>query len=64
MRENSNVVIRSNDADVLVIAIGQEPILKNNIWIEVGFFSNNSLEYIHVNHIVSVLGLQLSETLS
>ena len=57
IRDNSNVVIRSNDADVLVIAIGQEPILKSNIWIEVGFYSNNSLEYIHVNHIVSVLGV-------
>ena len=27
------------------------------------FSSNSSLEYIHVNHIVSVLGLQLAEAL-
>ena len=27
------------------------------------FFSNNSLEYIHVNHIASVLGLQFAEVL-
>ena len=39
MSDESNVVIRSNDADVLVIAIGQARVLKCDVWIEHGFTS-------------------------
>ena len=52
MSHNSNVVIRSNDADVLVIAIGQAPV-SSDVWIEHGFISDSSLAYVHVNSIIN-----------
>ena len=62
MSDNSNVVIRSNDADVLVIVIGQA-FLKSDVWIEHGFISDNSLAYVHVNSIINFLGMELSEAM-
>ena len=63
MSDNSNVVvIRSNDADVLVIAIGQA-FLKSGVWIEHGFIPDNSLAYVHVNSIINFLGMELSEAM-
>ena len=59
--EKQNVVIRSNDVDVLLIALGQASVLKCDVWIEQGFASDNSLEYIHINHIVNHLGVKTCE---
>ena len=63
MSDESNVVIRSNDADVLVIAIGQARVLKSDVWIEHGFTSDNSLAYVHVNSVINFLGMELSEAM-
>ena len=57
------MVIRSNDADVLVIALGQASVLKSNLWIEQGLSGDNSLEYVHVNHIIDHFGLPFCEGL-
>ena len=62
MSDNSNVVIRSNDADVLVIAI-EQAFLKSDVWIVHGFISDNSLAYVHVNSIINFLGMELSEAM-
>ena len=62
MSDNSNVVIRSNDADVLVIAIGQAFLIRD-VWIEHGFISDNSLAYVHVNSIINFLRMELSEAM-
>ena len=62
MYDNSNVVIRSNDADILVIAIGQA-FLKSDVWIEHRFISDTLLAYVHVNSIINFLGMELSEVI-
>ena len=57
----SNVVIRTDDTDCLVIALGCTHLFdqKVNIWLEVGVQSKNNLRYININKIYN----QLWETL-
>ena len=58
IEENSNVVIRTADLDVLIIApdcISQIPIYIN-LWPEVGLYSKNTLRYTNVNKLNGKLG--------
>ena len=61
--ENQNVVIRSNDADVLIIALGLASVMDKDLWIEHGFATDNSLQYIHINQIINEYGITLCEAL-
>ena len=63
--DNSNVVIRTVDTDVLVIALGSFDCLENNInlWINVGTSGNNTLRYVNVNKLHEVLGDRLCRSL-
>ena len=61
--ENQNVVIHSNDADVLIIALGQAALLKSDVWIEQGLSSDNSLMYVHVNHLIDHFDQRFCEAL-
>ena len=61
---NSNVVIRTRDTDLLIVGLGiLEQLANNNLWIEIGQFSNNSLEYINVNKIYDHLGVNVCKAL-
>ena len=58
VEENSNVVIRTADTDVLIIAFGcisQIPPYIN-LWLEVGLHSKNTLQYINVNNLYGNIG--------
>ena len=61
----SNVVIRVRDCDILIIALGIFDIFKEdlNLWLEIGLFSNNTLEYISINQLFDVLGKKLCQSL-
>ena len=61
----ANVVIRARDSDLLVIALGIFHNLPNdlNLWLEVGIYTNNTLEYINVNQLYAVLGSKLCRAL-
>ena len=64
----SNMVVRTNDVDCLVIAIGCfENLLALNknikLWLEVGVESKNNLRYINVNEIYENLGPLLASAL-
>ena len=61
----NNVVIRTADTDVLIIAIGCLASIDPNIniWLEVGLFTKNTLRYISVNQLYSKLGARLSKSL-
>ena len=53
----ANVVIRACDSDLLIIALGIFDKLHDlNLWLEVGQFTNNTLEYIRVNQLYDTLG--------
>ena len=56
--EPANVVIRTVNTDVLIIALGSLHLLHRNIqvWIESGLFTRNTLRYISVNQIFEKLG--------
>ena len=58
-----NVVIRSNDTDVLVIALGQASVIKDNVWLEIGYASDNSLEYVNINQLIDHFGMTLCRSL-
>ena len=62
----ANVVIRTADTDVLVIAIGNLSKVKEGVrtFLEVGLQSNNSHRYIGVNAIYQNLGPQLSSAIA
>ena len=52
----ANVVIRARDIDLLIIALGIFDKLHDlNLWLEVGQFTNNTLEYISVNQLYDTL---------
>ena len=56
--ENSNVVIRTADTDVLIIALGcirQVPLFIN-LWLEVGLYSKNTPQYINVKKLHGKIG--------
>ena len=61
----SNVVIRTNDTDSLVIAIGCGQMFNENIkiWLDVSLQFNNSQRYISVFQIRATLGERLSKSL-
>ena len=59
IEENSNVVIRTADTDVLItalVSITQIPTYIN-LWLEVGLYSKNTLRYINVNKLYGKIGL-------
>ena len=60
-----NVVVRTADTDVLIIALGN---LRNidpsiNVWLEVGLLTQNTLRYINVNDLRQSLGQTLCDAL-
>ena len=47
--QKSNVVIKANDADVLIILLGNiQKFQQKNIWMEFGLITNNTLRYINI----------------
>ena len=65
LEENSKVIIRTSDTDVLVIALGcLEHIPESiNLWLEVGLYAKNSLRYIDVRKLFNKLGKDLCRAL-
>ena len=65
LEENSKVIIRTSDKDVLVIAFGcLENIPKSvNLWLEVGLYAKNSLRFIDVRKLFNKLGKDLCRAL-
>ena len=60
----TNVVVRTADTDVVVIALGCFHQLQDKrIWMESGIQSKNNLRYISINHIFHQLGEPLCEAL-
>ena len=62
--ENSNVVLRTADADVCIIALGvwsELPMMK--LWMEVGKLSDNTLRFISIHQLHGILGEQLCKSL-
>ena len=61
IEENSNVVIRTADTDVLTIPLGCiSQIPPNvNLWLEVGLYSKNTLPYINVNKFSNLFQLTM-----
>ena len=61
LQPSTNVVMRTVDTDVLVIALGSFSFLPEelNIWMEFGIYSKNTLRYISVNQIYKALGKNL-----
>ena len=57
----SNVVIRTDDIDCLIISLGIQSKLDEsiNVWLEVGKQSKNSLRYIDVKELARKLGMNL-----
>ena len=65
IEENSNVVIRTADTDVLLTALGcisQIPPY-TNLWLEVGLYSKNTLRYINVNKLYGKIGDSVCKSL-
>ena len=54
----ANLVIRTRDSDLIVMALGIFHNLQNdlNLWLEIGSFTDNSLEYVNVNELYMLLG--------
>ena len=69
LEENSNVVIRTADTDVLIIALGfisQIPaytIYHHNLGLEVRLYSKNTLRYINANKLYGKIGDPLCKSL-
>ena len=65
LEENSKVIIRTSDTDVLVIALGWlENIPESiNVWLKVGLYAKNSLRYIDVRELSNKLGKDLCRAL-
>lgn len=61
----SNVVIRTNDTDVLIISLGNFHNFSTNakLWLDVGICSNNTRRYIDVRKIYGELGETLCRAL-
>ena len=61
----ANVVIRTSDTDVFIIAIGNMSKIHSEVttYLEVGLVSKNTLRYINVSAISAKLGPQLSNAL-
>ena len=64
IEEQSNVVVKCNDTDVLIILLGNiEKFQPKNVWIEHGFVSNNSLRFLNVNLLAGNLGSRICKAL-
>jgi len=61
----SNIVIRTVDTDVLLIALGAHNNLAEGkkVWIETGIITKNTLRYISVNQIYDNLGKEFCKAL-
>ena len=57
----ADVVIRIRDSDLLIIALGIFDKLNANLnlWLEIGLYSNNTLEYINIKQLFNRLGESL-----
>ena len=55
----SNIVIRTVDTDVLIIALGSLHLLAESkqVWIETGLVTKNTLRYININQIHNHFGV-------
>ena len=61
---NSNIVVRANDTDILVILIGNQYALNDkHIWMEIGNFSDNSLIFSDITKLAHNLGMQVAQSL-
>lgn len=63
---SKNIIIRASDTDIAVIALAHVDLFNNknkNIWIELGQISNNTLRYINISKIQSLLGATLCDAL-
>ena len=61
---SSNIVVRANDTDILVILIGNQYALNDkHIWMEIGNFSDNSLRFIDITKLAHNLGMQVAQAL-
>ena len=61
---NSNIVVRANDIDILVILIGNQYASNDkHIWMEIGNFSDNSLRFIDITKLAHNLGMQVTQAL-
>lgn len=65
IEENTNVVVRGADTDILIILLGNlHKINKNvNIWMEVGVASKNTCRFVDVNAIFNKLGSSMCKSL-
>ena len=65
LQGSKNIVIRTNDTDVLIIFLGNMPKLDPglHIWLAVGLQAQNKLRYIDVNKIFETLGTNLCAAL-
>ena len=61
----ANVVIRTRDSDLIVIALGVYHNLQNNLnlLLEIGSFTDNTLEYVNVNELYMLLESKLWQAL-
>ena len=59
------VIIRTNDTDVLIIALGcfSDFAPGLTLWLEIGLYKDNSLRYISINNLFSKLGPTLCKAL-
>ena len=63
--ENSKVIIRTSDTDVLVIVLGCSECIPEsiNLWLEVGVYAKNSLIYIVIRKLFNKLGKDVCRAL-
>ena len=62
--ELKDIVIRAIDTDVLIIALGcYEELEEKTLWIEVGLYSNNTIQYIDIKRLYNTFGQKLSKSL-
>ena len=61
--ETGNVVIRTSDTDIAVIAISYASQLNVKLWMETGTASNNNQRYICLTNIAAALGINMCKAL-
>ena len=60
----SNVVVRANDTDILVVLLANQGHLPGkSIWMELGLFTTNNLRYVDVSLLANNLGSRLCQSL-
>ena len=60
-----NVVVRSNDTDVLILLVYHVKQIRNNpkVWMDLGVASNNTRRYINISYLVSTLSPSIVDAL-